>query len=68
VPLDDLTSVEPKETGPAKAPASKDPVAPRTKPIVFWGVWIYFGPTAVGAWILAYTSLVPIFDPPQGDA
>lgn len=43
-----------------------DPVAPRTKPIVFWGVWLYFGPTAVGAGVLAYTSLAPILSGSPG--
>jgi Cu/Ag efflux pump CusA len=44
----------------AKGPASKDAAAPRTKPIVFWGVWLYFGPTAMMAGVVAYTSLAPI--------
>jgi hypothetical protein len=57
VPLDEIPSTAPVEKGSAKGPASKGPVTPRIKPIVFWGVWLYFGPTAVGAGILAYTSL-----------
>lgn len=57
VPLDDFAATAPWEMGSAEGPAYNEPVAPRTKPIVFWGVWLYFGPTAVGAGILAYNSL-----------
>lgn len=42
-------------------------VEPRTKPIVFWGVWLYFGPTAAIAGTVAYTSLARIFsESPDG--
>jgi uncharacterized membrane protein YhaH (DUF805 family) len=65
--LDPSAASAASETGVAKVPASKDPVAPRTKPIVFWGVWLYFGPTAMMAGVLAYTSLAPILsDRPDG--
>ncbi|MEJ6581020.1 MAG: hypothetical protein QNL33_16075 [Akkermansiaceae bacterium] len=35
--------------------ALSDPANPRTKPIVFWGVWLYFGPSAIFAIHLVYT-------------
>ncbi len=39
----------------------------RTKPIVFWGVWLYFGPTAAIAGTVAYTSLARIVsESPEG--
>lgn len=34
--------------------AYTDAVSPKTRPIVFWGVWIYFGPSAVFAIYLVY--------------
>lgn len=39
----------------------QEAMEPRTKPIVFWGVWLYFGPTAAIAGTVAYTSLAGIF-------
>lgn len=71
VPLDSFASTAPLETKMASAekPASKDPVEPRTKPIVFWGVWLYFGPSAVGAGLVAYGSLSQILSgSPDGQA
>ena len=39
--------------GTAKGPSHATAVHPRTKPIIFWGVWLYFGPTAAGAlWLV----------------
>ncbi|BDS07338.1 hypothetical protein NT6N_23780 [Oceaniferula spumae] len=32
-------------TSSAYSPVSN----PRTKPIIFWGAWLYFGPSAIGA-------------------
>lgn len=46
--------------GSGKEPAYKSAMEPRTKPIVFLGVWLYFGPTAAGAGILAYSSLAQV--------
>ncbi len=67
VVLDPSAAGSASETGAAKGLASKNPVAPRTKPIVFWGVWLYFGPTAMMAGVLAYTSLAPILSgSPEG--
>ena len=66
MPLDDIASAEPKETGSAKGTACKDPDPPRTKPIVFLGVWLYFGPTAVGSGVLAFTTLAPILSGSPG--
>ena len=35
--------------GNAYAPVS----SPKKKPIIFWGVWLYFGPSAIGSlWII----------------
>ncbi len=66
-PLDDVGSTAQWERESGKGAAYPAPVAPRTKPIVFWGVWLYFGPTAVGAGILAYTSLgYPLDGSPEG--
>ena len=66
MPLESFAATAALETGSAKAPASKDSVAPRTKPIVFWGVWLYFGPTAVGAGLGAYTSLAQMLSGSPG--
>ena len=47
-PLGSFASSAPWEMG-AAGPAAYPPAThPRTKPIVFWGVWLYFGPSAIG--------------------
>ena len=40
--------------GSAKNTAYHDAADPKVKPIVFWGVWIWFGPTV-------FVSLLQIF-------
>lgn len=65
-PLDGFASTAALDTGSAERPATKGPVTPRTKPIVFWGVWLYFGPTAVGAGLVAYTSLAQMLSGSPG--
>ncbi len=48
-PLDDFAATSPWEMGTAKNSAYSSLVSPKTKPIIFWGAWLYFGPSAVGA-------------------
>jgi hypothetical protein len=36
------------------------PVDLGTKPIIFWGVWLYFGPSGIGALWLLGARLVPL--------
>ena len=48
-PLDDFASTSPWEMGTSTSSAYSPPSNPRTKPIIFWGVWLYFGPSAVGS-------------------
>ena len=68
-PLDDFASTAPWEMVSAKGAAYPAPVAPRTKPIVFWGVWLYFGPSALGSGVVAYTSLAQLLSgSPDGQA
>jgi len=51
-PLDDFAASSPWEMGTATSAAYPPAANPRTKPIVFWGVWLYFGPSAiVGFWM-----------------
>lgn len=54
-PLDPSASTHPWEMKTANHHAYSDPANPRTKPIVFWGVWLYFGPSAIFAIHLVYT-------------
>lgn len=40
--------------GKVKGFAYSPPTSPRTKPIIFWGVWLYFGPSMIAAlWMIA---------------
>ena len=48
-PLDDFASTSPWEMGSVTSSAYSSVTSPRTKPIIFWGVWLYFGPSAAGA-------------------
>ncbi len=34
---------------------------PRTKPIIFWGVWLYFGSSAVGFLLVVGTTMYDFF-------
>lgn len=43
-PLDDFASTSPWEMGTAKGYAYHEAADPVRKPIIFWGVWLYFGP------------------------
>ena len=45
-PLDDFSASSPWEMGSATSSAYSSPQSPRTKPIIFWGVWLIFGPSA----------------------
>ena len=38
----------PWEMKTANHHAYADAANPRIKPIIFWGVWLYFGPSAIG--------------------
>ncbi|WP_178932072.1 hypothetical protein [Oceaniferula marina] len=48
-PLDAFASGTPWEMGTATGSAYATPTSPRSKPIIFWGAWLYFGPSAIGA-------------------
>ncbi len=51
-PLGAFAASAPWEMGAAEPVAYSPAANPRTKPIVFWGVWLYFGPSAIaGLWI-----------------
>jgi hypothetical protein len=46
--------------GTAMGASYPAPVDPRTKPVIFWGAWLYFGPSAIGSlWIIGST-LYPV--------
>ena len=52
-PLDPFASTAPWEFGTATSTFYHTPTDPRIKPVIFWGVWLYFGPSAIGAiWVL----------------
>lgn len=53
-PLDPSASTHPWEMKTANHKAYSAPASPRTKPIIFWGVWVYFGPSALFAILLVY--------------
>lgn len=48
-PLDGFAFSSPWEMGTVRSSAYSPVRDPRTKPIIFWGVWLYFGPSAVGS-------------------
>lgn len=55
-PLDAFASTAPWEMGTATGASYPAPVDPRTKPVIFWGAWLYFGPSAIGSlWIIGST-------------
>ena len=59
-PLDAFASTAPWEMGTAMGASYPAPVDPRTKPVIFWGAWLYFGPSAIGSlWIIGST-LYPV--------
>lgn len=58
VPLDDFAATSPWEMGTATSPAYQKIVSPRTKPIIFWGAWLYFGPSAIGSIYMGYVYLM----------
>jgi hypothetical protein len=52
-PLDPFASTAPWEFGTATSNFYHPPTDPRIKPVIFWGVWLYFGPSAIGSiWVL----------------
>lgn len=55
-----FASSSPWEMGSATGAAYSEANAARTKPIIFWGVWLFFGPTAVGSiWsVITYVYLL----------
>ena len=68
-PLDDFASTSPWEMGTTSSSAYSSVTSPRTKPVRFWGVWLYFGPSAVGAiWYIVsfissfFGSVSPVVD------
>jgi len=48
-PLDAFASSSPWEMGTATSSAYSAVSNPKTKSIIFWGTWLYFGPSAIGA-------------------
>ncbi len=57
-PLDPFASTAPWEFGTATSNFYHTPTDPRIKPVIFWGVWLYFGPSAIGAiWVLVNGAL-----------
>ena len=59
-PLDGFASTSPWEMGTARGAAYPTPVDPRTKPVIFWGVWLYFGPSAIGSLCIIGATLYPL--------
>jgi len=53
-PLDDFAATSPWEIGTAKSAAYQPVANPRTKPIVFWGIWLFFGPSVIGSFVMAF--------------
>lgn len=66
-PLDDFAATSPWEMGTANRAAYQPAANPRTKPIVFWGVWLFFGPSVIGSFVMAY-RLIREFVADWGDA
>lgn len=62
-PLDDFTSTSPWEMGTAKSSAYSPAASPKTKPIIFWGAWMYFEPSAmiaiwyIGSFVLSFFGI-----------
>jgi len=62
-PLDDFASSSPWEMHTAKNSAYSPVKNPKTKPIIFWGILLYFGPSAVIAlWFAGSSTIELIFD------
>lgn len=66
-PLDPSASTHPWELKTANHNAYAPAVSPRTKPIIFWGVWLYFGPSAYFAVRMLYDLILayqndPLFE------
>ena len=57
VPLGNFASTAPWELSASKSTFGQAQTDPRLKPIVFWGVWLYFGPTVILAAILAISAI-----------
>lgn len=55
-PLDDFASSSPWEMGSAENTAYHEAADPAVKPIVFWGVWIWFGPSVIMSAIMICLS------------
>ena len=53
-PLDDSAISHPWEMKTANHRAYSKAASPRTKPIIFWGVWLYFGPSVIGMIIVLW--------------
>lgn len=63
-PLDPSARDHPWELKTANHHAYSDAASPRTKPIIFWGVWLYFGPSAIFAIHLVYQFIRDYLDDP----
>lgn len=59
-PLDTFAATSPWEMGTMDAPAKEGTVEPRLKPVVFWGVWLIFGPSALGTLWMVVELLIAL--------
>ena len=64
-PLDPSAREHPWEMKTANHHASSDVTSPRSKPIVFWGVWLYFGPSAFLSIHFVYQRVCEYFQEPE---
>ncbi|MFT7303438.1 MAG: ribosomal protein L37E [Akkermansiaceae bacterium] len=61
-PLDTSARDHPWEMKTANHHAYAAATSPKVKPIIFWGAWLFFGPSALYAIFLVYLTFV--FDSP----
>ncbi len=55
-PLDPSARDHPWEMKTANHHAYTDAASPKVKPIIFWGAWLYFGPSALFTIYLLFTN------------
>ena len=60
IPLGNFASTAPWELSASKSTFGQAQTDPKLKPIVFWGVWLYFGPTVIIAALLAAYAIPEI--------
>ena len=57
IPLGNFASTAPWELSASKSTFGQAQTDPKLKPIVFWGVWLYFGPTVIASAFLAISEI-----------